>query len=221
MEPSDGPDEARAEVRAAYDAIAQDYAATYPGTEPEARLDLAMVEDFADRVLEGGGARVLDAGCGTGRMARFLADRGCSVVGVDISPGMLAMARRHHPDLEVHEASLTDLPFADASFDGVLLWYSVIHLPDEDLARALAEVARVVRPGGHVLVASQKGDGPVDVGARLRERGHDVVLTRYHRGPRDLMSALAAVGLERRARMIREAVGREQEGQVVVLARRA
>ncbi len=209
------------EVRLAYDTIAADYAATFPGTEPEHALELAMVDDFAARLHAAGGTHVLDAGCGTGRMSRHLVDRGCSVVGLDLSPGMLEQARRAGPDLEVHEGSLLDLPFADGGFDGVLLWYSVIHLTDAELPAALAEAARVLRPGGLVLVASQKGAGSFDVGAVLRDRGHDVSLLRYHRGPRDLMEALAAAGFERRARMIREPVGREQHGQVVVLARRA
>lgn len=213
------PGGSRDQVRSAYDAIAEDYAATFPATEAEAPVDLAMVEHLVRLLRDGGGTRVLDAGCGTGRMGRFLTDRGCSVVGVDLSPGMLAMARRDHPDLEVHEASLTDLPFDDDSFDGVLFWYSLIHLPDDDVALALAEAARVLRPGGHVLIGSQKGEGTFDVGAVLRERGHDVELVRWHRGPKELLDLLRGAGLERVARLVREAVGRERQGQVFVVAR--
>lgn len=215
------PGGSRDEVRSAYDAIAEDYAATFPGTEAEAPVDLAMVDHFVGCVMTGGGGRrVLDAGCGTGRMARFLTDRGCSVAGVDLSPGMLAMARRDHPDLHVREASITDLPFEDASFDGAMFWYSLIHLPDEAAAVALGEAARVLRPGGYVLVASQKGEGTYDVGAGLRERGHDVALTRWHRGPRELLTLMSRAGLERTARLVREPLGRERHGQVFVLARR-
>ncbi|MGG5258851.1 class I SAM-dependent methyltransferase [Phycicoccus avicenniae] len=210
----------RDEVRTAYDTIAEDYASTFPATEAEAPVDLAMVDHFVGCVMAGGGTLVLDAGCGTGRMGRFLTDRGCSVVGVDLSPGMLAMARRDHPDLDVREASITDLPFEDASFDGVMFWYSLIHLPDADAAVALGEAARVLRPGGYVLVASQKGEGTHDVGARLRERGYEVDLLRWHRGPRELLTLLRGAGLERVARLVREPLGREREGQVFVLARR-
>ncbi len=217
MEPPGG---SREEVRAAYDAIAEDYAAAFPATEPEAAVDLAMVEHLVRVLHDAGGTHVLDAGCGTGRMARFLADRGCSVVGVDLSPGMLAMARRDHPDLEVHEGSLTALPFGDAEFDGVLFWYSLIHLPDDGAALALAEAARVLRPGGYVLIGSHKGEGTYDVGAGLRERGHDVELLRWHRGPKELLDLLRGAGLERVARLVREPVGKERHGQVFVLARR-
>jgi ubiquinone/menaquinone biosynthesis C-methylase UbiE len=209
------------EVRSAYDAIAQDYAATFPTTEPEAGVDLAMVDHFVRLLGELGATRVLDAGCGAGRMARYLTDRGLVVTGVDLSPGMLQMARRDHPDLDVREGSLTELPFAAETFDGILLWYSLIHLTDAELPVALAEVARVVRRGGLVLAALQVGDGPVDVGARLRARGHDVTLVRHQRGTKDLLAAMAAAGLAKEARLVRRPVSGEQHPQAFLLARRA
>jgi ubiquinone/menaquinone biosynthesis C-methylase UbiE len=208
------------EVRAAYDAIAADYATTYPTTEPEAPLDLAMVDHFAGLLGEQGPTRVLDAGSGTGRMARYLTDRGCTVTGLDLSPGMLAMARRDHPDLDVREGSVTALPFEDDAFDGVLLWYSTIHLTDEELPVALAEVARVVRPSGLVLVAFQVGDGPWDVGRGLRERGHDVTLVRHQRVTGEMLDALATAGLVSEARLLRNPVGGEQHPQAFLLTRR-
>ena len=82
-------------VRHAYDTVAEDYATMIPDTRAEAALDLAMVDAFAAGV--GKGARVLDAGCGAGRMSRYLAGRGLAVQGIDLSPGMVAMARRDHP----------------------------------------------------------------------------------------------------------------------------
>ena len=208
------------EVRAAYDAIAEDYAASFPTTEPEAAVDLAFVEHFVRLVREGGGVRVLDAGCGTGRMTHWLADRGLAVTGVDLSPGMLAMARRDHPALEVREGSLLALPFDDAAFDGVLAWYSLIHLTADELAVGLAEVFRVVRPGGYVVTGFQVGDGPPDVGSRLRERGHDVTLVRHERGVKVMLDAFAAAGFAKEARLVRQGVGVERQPQAFVLARR-
>ncbi|MBT9254657.1 class I SAM-dependent methyltransferase [Phycicoccus sp. MAQZ13P-2] len=178
-----------------------------------------MLDHFVGRVVAGGGAHVLDAGCGTGRMARYLVDRGLSVVGVDLSPGMLAMARRDHPDLELYEGSLTALPLDDDSVDGVVFWYSLIHLADDELPHALAEAVRVLRPGGHVLLAFQKGEGTYDVGAGLRERGHHVSLVRWHRGPKQVLDALADAGFVKEARLVREPVGRERHGQAFLLAR--
>ena len=81
-------------VRHAYDTVAEDYAAYLPNTRAEAPLDLAMVDAFVAAVTSTADAKVLDAGCGGGRMSRYLADRGCRVEGVDLSSGMVAAARR-------------------------------------------------------------------------------------------------------------------------------
>ncbi len=77
-------------VRHAYDTVAEDYATYLPDTRAEAPLDLAMVEPSLRRVTSGDDARVLDAGCGAGRMSRYLAERGCLVEGVDLSSSMVA-----------------------------------------------------------------------------------------------------------------------------------
>jgi len=73
-------------VRRAYDTVAQDYAALLPDTRAESPLDLALVDAFAAAVTGSGTGRALDAGCGAGRMSRYLADRGVQVQGVDLSP---------------------------------------------------------------------------------------------------------------------------------------
>jgi ubiquinone/menaquinone biosynthesis C-methylase UbiE len=93
------------------------------------------------------GARVLEAGCGTGMILKEVAPRATSAVGVDLSPGMLATARAR--GLRVVHASVTDLPFPDGGFDVAYSFKVLAHV--ERIERALSELARVVRPGGHVL----------------------------------------------------------------------
>lgn len=215
----DGAPGQYAAVRAAYDVVAADYARHLPDTRAETALDLAMVDAFVAAV--GPGAHVLDAGCGAGRMSRHLADRGLRPSGLDLSPGMVAMARRDHPDLDVRVGSLDALPQADASVDGVLLWYSVIHTPPAGLAHVLAEAVRVTRPGGHLLVASQSGRGVRDVAPSYRRFGHEVELVRHLHTADDLAGGLAAAGAQELARLVRRAVGTERDDQAVVLARRA
>ena len=205
-------------VRDAYDTVAEDYAAHFPDTRAEARLDLAMVDAFADTVTSGDQPRVLDAGCGAGRMSRYLADRGCLVEGVDLSPGMVAMARRDHPDLVFTVASLTDLPYPDDQFAGVLLWYSIIHTPPAGQARIFAEVSRVLRPGGQVLVGFQYGEGSRDVSAAYRRLGHHVRLERHLFTADDVAARLEAVGLREVCRLVRRAQGSERDDQAVLLA---
>ncbi|WP_236571884.1 class I SAM-dependent methyltransferase [Janibacter melonis] len=207
------------DVRAAYDTMAQAYAAAYPTTEPESAPELAMVDHLVE--LLGPAARVLDAGCGTGRMSRYLADRGAVVEGVDLSPGMLEQARAAQPDIRFETGSLVDLGGDDGRYDGVLAWYSLIHLDDADAARAGREMARVVRPGGLVLVGFQTGSGVRDLGERMRERGLAVDhLPRWHREPDAVLSLLARAGLVEVAVMRRGPVGAEQDGQAAVLVRR-
>ena len=206
-------------VRRAYDTVAEDYAARLPDTRAEAPLDLAMVDAFAAAVTADDDPSVLDAGSGAGRMSRYLADRGCRVQGVDLSPGMVAMARRDHPDLAFAVGSLTALPFPDATFAGVLLWYSLIHTPPAGQATIVAEVARVLRPGGHLLVGFQHGTGVQDLAPSYGRFGHQVELERHLYLADDVAARLVTAGLREVARLVRQAEGTEKEDQAVLLAR--
>lgn len=215
--PSDPPDYRG--VRLAYDTVAGDYASYLPDTRAEAPLDLAMVDAFAAAVASGGDARVLDAGCGAGRMSRYLAERGCLVEGVDLSSSMVAMGRRDHPDLVFTVGSLTDLPYPDDRFAGVLLWYSIIHTPPAGQARIFAEAARVLRPGGHLLVGFQSGEGTRDVSAAYRRFGHEIQLERYLVTADQVAPRLAAVGLREVCRLVRRAERTERDDQAFLLAK--
>jgi SAM-dependent methyltransferase len=155
------------EAKEAYDLVAGEYAALIPDTRYESVVDLALLELFAQLV---GAGRVLDAGCGTGRMTAHLRARHpeLALTGADLSPGMLQQARAAVPGVEFVEGRLESLPFADASFDGVLVWYSSIHTPDAEMPAVFAELARVARPGAPVLLGFQAGRGE-----RLIEHAYD------------------------------------------------
>ena len=92
------------------------------------------------------GSRVLDVATGPGYVAAAAAARGADVVGVDFSAAMLAMARRKHPALDLREGDAEKLPFADESFDAVVMNFGLLHVPRPD--RAVAEAFRVLRPHG-------------------------------------------------------------------------
>ncbi len=206
-------------VRVAYDAVARDYAKHLPDTRAETSMDLAMVDAFADAVATSStAARVLDAGCGTGRMSRYLADSHCDVEGVDLSPGMIEMACHFHPDLKFGVGSLNALAYPDNYFDGVLLWYSIIHTPPVDHDRIFAEAGRVLRSGGHILIGTQSGYGVRDVAPAFRRFGHEIELVRYLTTADQIVARLEGVGLRETARMVRVSGGSERDGQTVVLA---
>ena len=121
-------------------------------------------------------------------------------------------------DLGFTVASLTDLPYPDDQFAGVLLWYSIIHTPPVGQARIFAEVSRVLRPGGRVLVGFQYGEGRRDVSAAYRRFGHEVQLERHLYTADEVAARRAAVGLREVQRLVRRAQGNERDDQAVLLA---
>jgi len=115
---------------------------------------IAAEEPAVRPILErfgGPGVDALDAACGTGRHAAHLAALGCTTTGVDQSPEMLALARAKVPAGRFEAADLHALPFADESFDLVVIALALCHLADP--TRAIAELARVLRPGGALVVS--------------------------------------------------------------------
>lgn len=212
-------DDLTALTRAGYDAVAEDYAALLPDLGAETALDIAMIDDFADRCLRAGSDPVADVGCGTGRVTTHLASRGLAVAGYDLSPGMVAVARRTHPALRFEVAAMQELPLADAALGGVLAWYALIHTAPADLLPVAAELRRVLRPGGHLLTAFHAGDG--EVVHRPTAYGRDVPLTSVRHDPDHVAGVLVTAGLDVVARLDRAAEGREQTPQTVLLARTA
>ncbi len=209
-------------VRRAYDEVADSYADVFRTTEGEQPIELAMIRHFVQHlpVTDPESPRVLDAGCGAGRMLPLLAGLGCDVEGIDLSPEMIRRARIDHPRFTTDVASITDLPFADASFDGVFSWYSTIHGDDAALALAVSEFHRVLRPSGLVLVAFQAGDEVCDVAPAYRAHGHEIVLLRWQRTPDRVGAALDSAGFTEHARLDRAPVGHERDRQGVIVAKR-
>lgn len=107
------------------------------------------------------GSTVADVGCGPGHVTGYLAQRGAGVVGVDISPGMVELARARHPGLDFQEASLLDLRVPDGSWGAIVALYSIIHLPDAALLPALRECSRALVDGGLLLVSFHTGEGVI------------------------------------------------------------
>ena len=118
---------------------------------------LPEVDTFEGLLPEGG--RILEIGCGNGAEGESLTSRGFSYVGVDISSGYLAEARRLRPTLDTRHMSAYRLLFPDGSMDGVWSGNTLYHLPKDRLTTALGEIRRVVRPGGLVFISLPMGEG--------------------------------------------------------------
>ncbi|QOV36039.1 class I SAM-dependent methyltransferase [Streptomyces ferrugineus] len=208
-------------TRASYDAIAPAYTdrfSDWPADSPT--LDRSLVTAFAELAREHAPAPVADLGSGPGSVTAHLHALDVPVFGVDISPRMVALARRAHPQLRFHVGSMTALDLPDETLGGILALYSVIHVPDDHLPRAFAEFHRVLRPGGHVLLAFQSGD--TDDRTHLSERfGEEISLDCYWRTPDTMADALTKAGIRPQARVLREPLGEEKRPRAFLLARRA
>ncbi|MEV3987819.1 methyltransferase domain-containing protein [Streptomyces sp. NPDC049837] len=201
-------------TRQSYDAIAADYVAYARGDLDAKPLDRAMLAAFAETARARGG-QVAEIGCGTGRITAHLHSLGLDVFGVDLSPGMLEMARRAYPDLRFDEGSMTGLGLEDGVLGGIVSWYSLIHIEPADVPGVLAEFHRVLAPGGHLLLAFQVGDEPL----RLTEAfGHTVALDFHRWSPDRLGTLLTEAGFAVEARLVREAHATERTPQACLLA---
>ena len=122
----------------------------------------AVLGLFCDLTLAAGlGTSVADVGCGTGRLEPYLAARGLSPQGIDLSPGTIRVAQRDHPGFDFDVADLRELPFGNASLAGVACWYSLMYLAPKDRPTAFGELARVLKPGGYLVTAFKAGDSQV------------------------------------------------------------
>jgi ubiquinone/menaquinone biosynthesis C-methylase UbiE len=134
--------------------IAEGYAA-WSGTYDEPNDLIDAEQPVMRRILgELPTGTALDAACGTGRHAAYLSSRGHAVIGVDICPQMLEVAREKVAGADFREGELHQLPVADESVDLVVCALALTHVPD--LGPVLAEFARVLRPGGHLVISDSR-----------------------------------------------------------------
>ena len=176
------------------------------GTDPRTWADLAeahnqpLFEAVLDAAEAGPGTRLLDVGCGSGLTLVLAARRGAVPSGLDVSPGLLGIARERLPHADLREADMESLPFGDAAFDAVTGVNAFQFAGDP--RRALPEAARVLRPGGRLVAslfaAPERSEGTVAHEAMTAlipaERGSDHAPYALS-APGNLESALVSAGL--------------------------
>lgn len=145
-------------VRGGYDLVAEEFLAVRVGDGADSEQLEALQRNLAPA------SDILDAGCGCGvPVAKTLRGSGHHVVGLDLSGGQLRLARRLAVAFEPVQGDLTSLPFREGSFDAVVSFYAVIHVPREEHLEVLKEFRRVLRQGGQLLVCMGWGDLPADL----------------------------------------------------------
>lgn len=183
-------------LRAGYATVAHAYAEHLVGELAGKPLDRAFLGAFVERAR----GAILDLGCGPGHVAAFLAGRGATVEGVDLSPEMIAEARARFPAIAFTVGDMFALPHADGAVTGIVAFYAIVHVPTEELAGAVAEMRRVLAPGGALALAFHAGTERPHVDELFGEKTSlDFV---FHE-PAAVIAALAAAGFSIEARLDR------------------
>jgi ubiquinone/menaquinone biosynthesis C-methylase UbiE len=138
------------ETTQAYDRISTVYAGLHPSTDEMKR----ELEQFSELVS---GGIVLDVGCGNGRDLQYLARKGYTALGIDLSAGLLRIARRNHSELALMD--MRRLGFSSHSFEGLWVCASFLHIPKTQARPTLREFYRILKPGGVLYVSVKEGEG--------------------------------------------------------------
>jgi SAM-dependent methyltransferase len=139
-----------------YDRVAEAYAERFSDELSHKPLDRALLCAVADE-LRGRGV-VADLGCGPGHVAALLAAQGVTALGVDLSPAMIAEARRRVPGVAFSVGDLRALEVVDGAWAGAVAFYSIVHFTAEELPPVFGELRRAIAPGGPLLVSFHVGD---------------------------------------------------------------
>ena len=198
-------------IRASYDVIAEEYARRIYDELKDKPFDRQWLHLFAQRVR--GAGWTCDIGCGPAQIARHLRDHGVRVFGLDLSLGMLRTAKRLNPAIAFVQGTMLELPLASSSLAGIAAFYSIIHIAREQVVNALAEMRRVLRPGGSLFLAFHLGTGSVE---EKDLWGYPADFSANFFTSAEMLGYLAAAGFA-----IHEAAEREPYPEVEYQSRRA
>lgn len=204
----------------AHDALAELYAERLADALDRMPIDRAVLDLFCELVHGAElGTSVGDVGCGSGRLEPYLAAKGLSPRGIDLSPEMVRVAGRDHPEFDFDVADLRELPFDDGSLAGVVCWYSLMYLAPSDRPAAFSELARVVKPGGYLATAFKAGDSTVRRGGS--GTGLDIRFDIYWLSPNEMERRLNDASFTTVFWGGRPAEEQEAQPQGYLLARRS
>ena len=144
------------DIRESYDSAAAAYAEHLSDELARKPLDRHLLNRFAEETR--GRGLVADLGCGPGHVARYLTQQGVTMLGIDSSAKMIAVAQSLNPDLDFRVEDMLHLHASDASLAGVVLFYSIVHFELSELPPVFREARRVLVPGGLALVSFHIGE---------------------------------------------------------------
>src|SRR5262245_18001081 len=203
--------EAQDATRESYDEIADEYVRRIADELAQKPLDRHLLNRFAES-LRGKGL-VADIGCGPGHVTRYLHDQGVEICGIDLSPKMVERAGHLNPRIEFRTGDMTTLDVNEATWAGIVAFYSLIHISRGELVRALTELRRVLQPGGLLLLSFHIGDEAVHLDEMW---GHKLCLDFFFFQPEEMAGFLTLAGFE-----IEEIIERDPYPEVEHQSRRS
>lgn len=190
-------------ITAAYSARADEYTDLLGSMSAVHPSDRQIIDTWAERVTGG----VLDAGCGPGHWTNYLTQLGLDARGIDLVPSFIDHARSSYAGIRFDLQSIDAIDEADGSLGGVLSWFSTIHHEPDAVATPIAEFARVLRPGGQLVLGFFSGHS-------IEPFAHAVV--RAYRWPaQELQQMLKAEGFDVLETHLREARDQRTVGAIV------
>jgi SAM-dependent methyltransferase len=199
------------DYQTSYDRVVDEYVRRIFDELQHKPLDRQLLDRFAASVRDVGPA--CDMGCGPGHVARYLHEHGVEVCGVDLSPAMVEQARCLTPGVEFRQGDMMALDTPDSAWAGIAAFYSIIHIHRGDMARALGELRRVLRPGGLLLLTFHIGDETIHLDEWW---GQQVCVDFFFFRPAEVAGYLGEAGFE-----IEEIIEREPYPDVEHQSRRA
>lgn len=152
-------------VIADYDDIAKEYAEEFF----EDTSDNKYIDIFLDSL---DGIKILDVGCGNGKDCKYISQKGFDINGIDLSVGMLNIAREKVPTGKFEIMDITNITYPDDSYDGIISNCSLFHIPMEELPKTLESFRRILKPNGKLLLILQEGNGEMMVEEPYRPGVH-------------------------------------------------
>jgi ubiquinone/menaquinone biosynthesis C-methylase UbiE len=157
-----------AKVENLYDTIAKEYAENFSGEHEKKPKDQEILLRFSQAI----GARrpVWDFGCGPGQTTKYLKNLGIEISGLDLSGKILEQARAIHPEIHFQKGNILELEFENDSIAGVVAFYAIVHLTEDQVEIAFREVYRVLQPGGIFLFTYHIGEKTIHQDEFLGEK---------------------------------------------------
>jgi ubiquinone/menaquinone biosynthesis C-methylase UbiE len=175
-----------------YDKTAKNYADKFMDELNHKHFDQILLTAFASENSING--KLIDLGCGPGQTTKYLADCGCNdILGVDLSPGMVKVAKEINPQLNFETADMLNLSYPDKTFGAAIAFYSIVHFDYAQISIAFKEIKRVLVNNGHFLFSFHIGD---DIVHRDEFLDQPVNIDFHFFQPTKIIELLTATGFE-------------------------